>query len=82
MDLSKEFIKTGYGFRAFLFTLIPLIFYFILFISCIVFLIIGKVDLFLITLICAIIMIVGVCITELQYGNMLKDYANNKKQKN
>ena len=75
MKLNREFSKTQFGRRARIFSILP----YIVFVA----------KLFLILFIDEykynstdfIIIFIGAMITQLQYGNMLKDYTNSKTEK-
>lgn len=70
MKLNKEFTKTQFGMRARIFSFVP----YIIFVIYLIIAILGNeynATNFLLIL-------VGSSITQLQYGNMLKDYINSK----
>ena len=73
MKLNREFAKTQFGRRARIFSMLPYIVF--------------VVKLFLVLFVenyeynstDFILIFLGAMITQLQYGNMLKDYVNSKK---
>ena len=76
--LHDEFNKTDFGRRAKVFSIVPFIIALLFIVGSIVTALDGG-----ITLIfdCSVLLsILFGCITQLQYGNMLKDYASTKKE--
>ena len=80
--LHNEFNKTAYGFRVKLFSIVPLITSIIFIITSIICFSEGVTDttimLGLLSMLGFAISLIGLSITTLLYGNMLKDYYNSK----
>lgn len=81
MKVQKEFSKTSFGARAKVVSILPLI------LAITMGVIFGKylsdddVTNYLLSALGFIISMVGFCIAQLQYGNMLINYVNSKKEK-
>ena len=78
VNLQKEFKKTAFGKRAKIWSSVPVLFMIVFAFGFSASIIRDSISNEL--RLCFVISIVGSCIAQLMYGNMLKDYINSKKE--
>lgn len=71
MKLNREFVKTQFGKRARIFSLLPSMVFAIYMVRAMITSDFNSTNM--------ILLFLGACITQFQYGNMLKDYIKSKK---